>query len=265
MTSPMGLPLRLINHNAVPRKFFMKKIIIIGASSGLGYKIASDFAHIGWHVGMAARRTEPMAELQRQYPKLIEYTQLDVTAADAVGRLHQLIDKLGGMDIFFYCSGCGWNNPQLDETRDLQTLNTNTIGFTQMINAAYKFYKDTNSSGQIAAITSIAGTKGIGISATYSASKRYQSTYLEAIDQLAHQQKVDVHISEIRPGFVATPFLDTATHSYPMTMSTEYAARRIERAILHRRHCTIVDWRWALVTVLWRIIPRPIWRHIGLK
>lgn len=245
----------------------MKKIVIVGASSGMGLQIAHDFAIMGWRVGMAARRTEPMAALKEKFPEQIEYAELDVTATDAEKRFYDLVEKMDGMDTMLYCAGCGWNNPELDETRDMQTLETNVIGFTKIVNAAYKYYKATANvtPGQIAAITSIAGTKGIGISATYSASKRYQSIYLQTIDQLAHQQHVDVDVTEIRPGFVETPFLSTATSNYPMTMPVEYACRKIERAILLRRHRVTVDSRWAIVTALWRLIPAPLWRHIGLK
>lgn len=233
----------------------------------MGLKIAADFALNGWRVGMAARRTEPMAELKAQFPEQIEYAQLDVTADDAEKRLYDLIETLDGMDSMLYCAGCGWNNPELDTARDHTTLLTNVVGFTHIVNAAYKYYKTTANvtPGQIAVITSIAGTKGIGISATYSASKRYQTTYLQALDQLAHQQHVNVRITEIRPGFVDTPLLDTATRRYPMMMSTDYAAERIERAILRGKRVATIDSRWAIVTGLWRLIPNCLWRRLALS
>lgn len=89
----------------------------------------------------------------------------------------------------------------LDAERDEQTLQSNVIGFSRIITAAYKYYRDTATlrRGHIAAITSVAGMKGIGVSATYSASKRFQWTFLQAIDQLAHQQHVNVAITDIRP------------------------------------------------------------------
>lgn len=244
----------------------MKRIIVIGASSGMGYKVASDFARMGWKVGVAARRTEPLAALQSLYPDNVQYTYIDVTASDAVKRFCDLIERLGGMDVMLLCAGTGWNNPELDQAKDMHTLQVNVMGFTRMVNAAYKYFKDTAnvSRGQIAAITSIAGTKGIGISATYSASKAYQSRYLQAIDQLAHQQHVNVAVTEIRPGFVNTDLLDVSRHNYPMLMSVDYVAPRIERAILRRRRVTTIDSRWAVVTALWRLIPNPIWRRIAL-
>lgn len=244
----------------------MKRLIVIGASSGIGMRVASDFARLGWRVGVAARRTEPLKALQQQYPKRIEYAAIDVTADDAVDRFYKLIETLGGMDYLLYSAGCGWQNPQLDPASDRATLLVNVMGFTSIVNAAYKYYKNTTNAttGHIAVITSVAGTKGIGVSATYSASKRYQWTYLQALDQLAHIQHVDVKITDIRPGFVDTPLL-VKGKDYPMQMSLAYAAPRIEKAMVLGRRVAVVDSRWAVLTALWRLIPNAVWPHLAIR
>ena len=248
------------------------RIIIVGASSGIGNRLATIFAQHGWRVGVAARREAPLVALQTQYDN-IEYITLDVTAGDAVARLQQLIDKVGGMDVLMYCAGCGWNNPNLDNEKDITTINTNVLGFTQIVNAGYKYFlrrhqDDSNSTTrrpQIAVITSIAGTKGIGVASTYSSSKRYQTTYLQSLDQLAHNDHLPLTITELRPGFVDTPLLDGDTHKYPMMMTVDYVASRIFKVVTHRRHIVTINRRWAVITALWRLIPSWLWRHIKLN
>ena len=243
----------------------MKKIIVIGASSGMGRRIATDFARMGWRVGVAARREDALREIRDQFPDRIVYRTIDVTAEDAVSRFLDLIEETGGMDILLYAAGCGWNDPDLDAAKTRRTLAVNVEGFTRIVNAAYIYYKDTANQprpGQIAVITSIAGTKGIGVSAAYSASKRYQNTYLEALEQLARRQQVNVAITDIRPGFVDTALIEG--QSYPMTMSVNHVAPLIEKAILHRRHIVYIDSRWGILTALWRLIPRPLWRNLPL-
>lgn len=243
----------------------MKRVIIVGASSGIGSRVATDFARRGWRVGIAARREECLREVKELYPDCIEYMAIDVATPDAVERFNELIQLTGGMDYFLYAAGCGWHNPELEEGIDTQAINANVLGFTRIINAAYKYYKtsDRKSRGHIAAITSIAGTKGLGVCAVYSASKRYQWTYLEALDQLAHIQKVNVSITDIRPGFVDTALLDS-NRNYPMKMTVDYAAPRIELAMLTERRVAVIDSRWAVVTALWRMIPSCLWRKIPL-
>lgn len=242
----------------------MKKIIIIGASSGMGRRVALDFARMGWRVGVAARREDQLKELKEKYPDNIEYLAFDVTADNAVERFYELIERLDGMDYLLYAAGCGWRNPELTPSFDDRTIDVNVKGFTRIVNAAYKYYKETanTSRGHIAVITSVAGTKGIGISATYSASKRYQWTYLQALDQLAHQQRVNVTITDIRPGFVDTPLLNG--NHYPLEMSVDYVAPRLEKAILRSRRVAVIDSRWAVVTALWKMVPDCLWRRIEL-
>lgn len=244
----------------------MKKIIIIGASSGMGMRIATDFARAGWRVGIAARNETKLRAVKDLFPDRIEYSVIDVTAQDAVKKFEDLIEQLDGMDILLYAAGTGWYNPGLNLGKDEATIGVNVTGFTKIINAAYRYFKDTAnvSKGRIAAITSVAGTKGLGVSAAYSASKRYQWTYLQALDQLAHSQHVNVSITDIRPGFVDTPLLE-GNHNYPMLMSIDYVAPRIEKAIMERRHIATIDCRWSVVSALWRMIPDAIWRHIELK
>lgn len=244
----------------------MKKIIIIGASSGMGARIATDFARLGWRVGIAARREKSLKEIKKLYPDRIEYLTIDVAAPDAVERFYKLIELIDGMDYLLYAAGCGWQNPELDQMKDEQTVATNVLGFTKITTAAYRYFKDTANltPGHIAAITSVAGTKGIGISAAYSASKRYQWNFLQALDQLAHRQHVNVKITDIRPGFVNTPLLDP-DKTYPMEMSVDYVAPRIEKAILKASRVAYIDYRWAVATALWKLIPNCIWPRIDLK
>lgn len=244
----------------------MKKIIIIGASSGIGRQIALDFANMGWQVGIAARRDDRLAEIKALAPNNIEYIAIDVTANDATERFRQLIDKLGGMDCLLYCAGCGWRNPQLDESKDRRTVDVNVVGFTAIINAAYLYYKEKGrgAQGQICAISSIAGTKGIGISATYSATKRYQWTYLQAIEQLAHTQGVQVSVTDIRPGFVDTELLAPG-EKYPFEMTVAEVAPLIEKAILRKKRVVVVNKKWQLITAFWEMIPSCIWRLVKIE
>lgn len=244
----------------------MKKIVIVGASSGIGFQAAADFARAGWRVGMAARRLEPMQALKDQYPDRIEIAQIDVTAPDAPRRFADLIEAIDGMDTLLFCSGTGFSDPELDDAKLVDTLEVNVVGFARIVAEAYKYYRATASveQGQIAVITSVAATKGIGIAATYSASKRFQVQFINALEQLAYTQQVNVAFTDIRPGFVRTPLLRD-DRSYPMIMSVAQAARLVERAVVERKRVAVIDSRWRIVNALWSLLPQRLWRHIDLK
>lgn len=234
-----------------------KKAIVIGASSGIGQEVAKLLIQQGWTVGVAARRVERMQDLGAA---AIE--QIDVTTEDAISGLTTLISKIDGMNLFFYASGIGKQNRNLKEDIELATMQTNGVGFTRMIGAAYRYFA-SHGGGHIAAITSIGGTKGLGPAPAYSATKAMQNTYLQTLEQLANSQKLKIRFTDIRPGFVDTALLSGDFH-YPMMLKPEKVAKEIVCAINHRRHIRIIDWKYRILTALWRRIPRFIWRYFKL-
>lgn len=239
----------------------MKRIVIVGASSGLGRDIAISFIRNGWKAGIAARREEPLKEIKDSYPDLVEYSVIDTTTTDAADRLADLIDRLGGMDIFLQAAGTGKQNLDLAPGVERTTVLTNALGFTTMVDTAFNYFANRPDRGLIAAITSVAGTKGLGAAPSYSATKRYQSTYLTALEQLAHIRRLPVDFCDIRPGFIATDLLDPSTR-YPMLMTKAHAVPRIVRAIERRRRVAIIDRRWWWLVQGWKLIPRAIWVRI---
>ena len=243
----------------------MKRIIIVGASSGIGWSLATQYiADGGWMVGVAARRGDRLEALRHLAPERVSALEIDVTADDAAGRLMELVGQMGGMDVFLLSSGVGHQNLGLDAEIEDCTIATNVKGFTAMIDAAYGYFRDNARPGHIAAITSIAGTRGIGIAASYSASKRYQWSYLTAIEQLAYTQGLDLAITDIRPGFVNTPLLDDGNR-YPMQLVSDDVARAIRKAISRRRRVVVINWAYAVLVFFWRLIPRAVWRRMVLS
>ena len=241
----------------------MKRAIVIGASSGLGNEVAKLLLEHGWTLGVAARRLEPLEQLRETAPERVQTQVLDVTNDDATAALDELIDKVGGMDLFFYVSGVGNQNLELEPEIELGTVTTNGLGFTRMIGAAYR-YMAAHGGGHIAAISSIAGTKGLGAAPSYSATKAFQGTYLQALEQQANMRGLNIRFTDLRPGFVATALLGD-NPKYPMLLDTKKVAREMVRAVNKGKHVHVIDWRWRIATALWRRIPRWIWRRLKVK
>ena len=239
-----------------------KKAIIVGASSGIGLEVAKLLLADGWQLGVAARREELLQDLKAVASERVEIMSIDVTKPDAGEKLLALIDRLGGMDLYFHASGIGKQNRTLEEDIELNTMETNAVGFTRMIGTAYRYFAQQGK-GHVAAITSIAGTKGLGPSPAYSATKALQATYLQALEQQAHQRGLDIRFTDIRPGFVDTALL-AGNFKYPMLMKPETVARDIVRSIYRKRHVRVIDGRYRIMTFFWRLIPNWIWRRLKL-
>ena len=214
-------------------------------------------------LGVAARREELLIPLKEKYPVQVVTGSIDVNDAKAGEQLLQLVEQMGGIDLYFHVSGIGKQNLELQQDIEMNTVETNGTGFTRCITTMYN-YMAANGGGQIAAISSIAGTKGLGAAPSYSATKAFQNCYLEALEQQAAMRHLNIRITDIRPGFVATPLLGEQPH-YPMLMDTEHAAEEIVRAVLRRKHVHVLDWRYRILTPLWRLIPRWLWRRLNIS
>ncbi len=242
----------------------MKNIVIMGASSGIGLAVAKAFASRGVKVGVAARHTETLKALKDTFPEYVEYASIDVTKTDASDKLNDLIGRLGGMDIYFHVAGIGYENLTLDPEREVKIIETNAGGFARMICAAYRYFRTTGRPGQIVAVTSVAGTNGIGRLSAYSSSKKCAQTHLVALEQLAYAEKTDIIFTDIRPGWIRTPLLLPDTR-YPMEMDLEYALPIIIKAIVRHPRVAYIDWRWGVLAKIWKALPNYVWTRVKMK
>lgn len=241
----------------------MKNVVIMGASSGIGLELAEMLASRGVKVGLAARHTETLRRMSQKYPELVEYASIDVTHRDAPHKLEELAERLGGMDIYIHVSGIGCENPDLDPEREAEMVKTNSEGFARMLSAAYRYFRSVGRRGQIAAVTSVAGTKGIGRMAAYSASKAFAQHYMVALEQLSNAEKAGITFTDIRPGWVRTPLLNDG-EIYPLEMDVDYAARLALKAIVRKERVAVIDWRWNILVGLWRKIPDSLWIRLQI-
>lgn len=253
-----------------------KRAIVMGATSGIGQEVARLLAANGYEVGITGRREERLVQMAQATPGIVAHRQIDVTKEDAPTELHKLIEELGGMDLYFHSSGIGWENVALDTDKELKTVETNGVGFVRMVSAAYNWFaeqradeakqraegdelraSDKERKARIACITSIARTRGLGAAPAYSATKRMQAHYLECLSQQARMRHLNIGITDIRPGFVATDLI--AGSHFPLQLKAEDVARTIVRAIERGSEVVTIDWRYRLLVAAWQLIPRWLW------
>ena len=239
-----------------------KKVIIIGATSGIGREVANIYIAQGWKVGVAGRRAQELETLRLTAPEQVFTQVMDVTKDNAPQKLQKLIEQIGGMDVFLLSSGIGKQNYSLQTDIELATAATNVDGFIRMTNTAFHFFEQQGH-GHLAIISSIAGTKGLGAAAAYSATKRFQNTYMEALEQLARMNKLNISFTDIRPGFVATPLLKD--DSYPMLMNATNVAQQIVKAISKKKRIAIIDWKYRILVSFWQLIPKWLWLRLPVK
>lgn len=229
------------------------KIIVVGATSGLGRMLAERYIRDGHVVGIVGRRGDKLAEVAKGHPE-VHCLKADVTDVGRIAtHLAALAGEMGGLDLLVLCSGVGRMNPDLDYVLELPTVDTNVRGWTAVADWAFSYFMQQGH-GHLAAISSVAGIRGLAPAPAYSASKAYQIHYLEALRQRARISRKRVCVTDVRPGFVRTPLL-----SHPEKLfwvdEPEKAVRAIYRVISARKKKAVITRRWAFLAPWMRIAP----------
>jgi len=236
------------------------KIIIVGATSGIGRRMAELYAEKGYRVGITGRRKELLDELQEQFPQLIEMECFDVTRTENISKLESLINKLGGLDILVYSSGVGEPSKDLDWRLDKQMVDTNVNGFIEICNWGFNYFVKQGY-GQLATLSSVASHRGNSWAPAYSASKAFQSNYFEALTMKAFRMKKEISITCIEPGFVKSKM--AKGNKLFWVVPLDKAARQIIQAIEKKKRRAYISKRWWLVGKLMKWMPFWIYKRIG--
>jgi short-subunit dehydrogenase len=238
----------------------MKRVIIIGATSGIGLELAKLFITQGAKVGITGRRCHLLDELERQFPSQVLTECFDVMGNDNIIHLHSLIRKLNGLDLLIYNSGYGDVSESLDWKIDRQTTLTNVNGFVEIVNYGFNYFV-RQGAGQIAAISSIAAVRENSQAPAYSASKAYMSMYMAGLYLKTRRikrsdPKVNIVITDIQPGFVKTKMAKGKGRFWEAPL--EKAARQIFTAIHKQKRKAYITRRWALIAWLLKWMPHLI-------
>src|ERR1700726_311825 len=92
----------------------MKKVIVIGATSGIGRELTRLYADSGALVSATGRRQDLLYSLQLEYPNDIITRCFDVRADDSISQVEALISEMNGLDLLIYNSGYGEVSDELN-------------------------------------------------------------------------------------------------------------------------------------------------------
>jgi len=237
-----------------------KKIIIIGATSGIGRRMAELYAEQGHKVGITGRRLELLQELKQILPGKIEYECFDVTGKENIQRLQSLVEKLNGLDILVISAGNGDTSHELSWEIDKMTVDTNVNGFIEVANWTFNYFVKQGC-GQLATISSIAAIRGNSWAPAYSASKAFQSNYFEGLTIKAVKLKSAIAITCIEPGFVKTKMAKGNKQFW--VVPVDKAARQIIKAIDNRKRKVYISRRWWIIAKLYKWLPYAVLKRMG--
>ena len=233
-----------------------QRVVISGASSGLGLALAHHYLKQGAIVGVLARRADCLQSLSEQFPQQVYCYPLDVRDSAAVQAAAQsFIAHMGAPDIVIANAGISAGTlTEYAEDIDIfqQMMDINMVGVMKTFQPFLVPMREVGH-GALVGIASVAGFRGLPGASAYSASKAALISYMESL-------RVELRDSGVRavticPGYIKTPM--TAVNPYPMPfiLPADEAARRIARAIASRKSFAVVPWQMGLVGRMLKLLP----------
>ncbi|MEU6619671.1 SDR family oxidoreductase [Streptomyces litmocidini] len=239
------------------------KILITGASSGLGEQMARAFAARGRDLALCARRTDRLQALREEllaaHPGVkVSVRSLDVNDHQQVFDVfHALREDLDGLDRIIVNAGLGKGKPIGTGRFDanLQTAQTNFTAALAQCEAAMEIFR-AQGSGHLVVVSSMSALRGLPRNlTTYAASKAGLSTLAEGIRAEMTVTRTPIAVTTLHPGYIATD-LSAGAAKTPLMTSTEKGARAMVRAIERERpEAKVPAWPWIPVSVLLRHLP----------
>jgi short-subunit dehydrogenase len=241
-----------------------QKILITGASSGLGAGMARAFAAKGRDLALCARRTDRLdelkAELSQQYSSIkIAVAALDVNDHEQVPKVFaELGDELGGIDRVIVNAGIG-KGARLGSGKlwaNKATLETNLVAALVQIETALEMFHKSGS-GHLVLISSVLGNKGVpGVKAAYAASKAGLSSLGESLR--AEYRGGPIAVSVLEPGYIESEM--TAKSASTMLMVDNESGVKALVAAMEREpgRAAVPWWPWAPLVHVMRVLPPPL-------
>jgi len=231
------------------------KILITGASSGIGAEFARQYATLDNELFLLARREEKLQELKNELQNRCQNITLIVVDVRDFEVLQQKLRKLDTFDMVILNAGISLGHthtsiPTIEEFKNLYDVNVLSqhavleILLPKMV---------AQKSGKVVFISSLASLFSMPSSKIYSSSKRALNAYAEGIRY--KYAKENIKVITILPGFVKSELTDKNDFNMPMLLDTDEGVRLMKKAIERGKEFYAFPLRFYLIIKLFNLLP----------
>ena len=241
-----------------------QRIIITGASSGIGMALAQRYAREGASLGLLGRHKERLESVAKECRALggeVATAAIDIRHRVELMQWIKDFDRVVPVDLVIANAGVMEGTPpggQIEPPDAAYALmETNVLGLLNTVQPLLPAMM-ARGGGQIALISSIAGFVPLADSPSYSASKAAILSYGLSLRDLLLPHGVGVCV--ICPGYIATPMMQRELGPKPFVMTAEKAAERIARGIERNKPMVIIPRFFGTVTRISGLLPERVRR-----
>jgi short-subunit dehydrogenase len=234
----------------------MKKVLITGATSGIGESLLATYAQQHHQVIACGRNEEKLANYQRSNHSM-QTLAFDVTKPEQVANAAADVDSI---DMLILNAGdCAY----LDDIEYFDGQLFAHIVQTNLVSLGYLlqyFLPKLSAGGQVVFISSSASLLAFPKAQAYGASKA-------GMDYLANSLRLDLAIKNIdvtlvHPGFIKTPLTDKNTFAMPFMITSDRAATLIYQGVSKRKHYLHFPKCLTLIIKALSLLPTTVWLYI---
>lgn len=230
----------------------MKRVVITGATSGLGKETALQLARRGWKIAVTGRRKDKLdavAAAVREaggIPLVLEGSVTDLN--EVKGHYRRIKEEWGGLDWAILNAGVGDSENALNfsSANVVWTFEANVFGAANWLEVVLPDMI-AQGSGTVAGIGSLAGYRGLPSSAAYSSSKAALYTLLESVR--LDLRETGVKIVTVTPGFVKSELTGRNEAPMPFLLETDDGVRRMLKGIDAGKRVVHFPWQLSLVVI----------------
>jgi len=233
-----------------------QRVIITGASSGIGAALARRYARQGAVLGLIARRATALQQLAAELPGQCEIYPADVREARAVAAAaRDFLERHGCPDIVIANAGVSIGTAtefSEDIATFVEVVDINVLGMVRTFQPFVRCMRERGR-GTLVGIASVAGYRGMPGAGAYATSKAAVISYLESLR--VELRGSGVAVVTVCPGYVATPMTEQNPFPMPFLMGADEAARKIVSIIARGKTIAVIPWQMALVARLLHVMP----------
>ena len=228
------------------------RVLITGATSGIGLQLAIDYLEEGHFVHCCGRNSASLSKLNRKYEDRSETHAFDTANLSEVENSLQHLDKLDA--IILNAGTCEYiNAKQFDAEMFERVLRTNCIGIANCLQLLIPKVKP---GGIIGLMGSSSSYLPLPRAEAYGASKA-AIEYLSRTLQMS-LKSADIHVSYIAPGFVETPLTDKNDFPMPMRVDVKFASQKIREGLAAKKREIHFPRRFTSILKLISILPNRV-------
>lgn len=246
----------------------MKNILIVGATSAIAHACARRWVDNHAHFFLVARNSERLKQvaddLTSRGARHVSHYALDIDAHDQhAAMLCACQSELATLDLVLIAPGTLPDQQycQVDAALAVREFTTNVTSIIALLTPLAE-QLETQGSGTLAVISSVAGDRGRPSNYLYGSAKAALTAFCEGLN--ARLFKKGVQVLTIKPGFVATPMTEGLSLPGPLVASPEKIAADITRAIEKRKSTLYTPWFWYPIMLIIRSLPGFLFRRASL-